>query len=313
MEEQVFVGIDVSKRELEVAQGPTPSQWRVRNDTPGIDELVSRLEAVRPQLIVLEATGGYQHELAMALASAALPVVVVNPRQVRDFARSIGRLAKTDQIDAQVLAEFAARVRPEVRPIPGPETAALRALAVRRRQIVDMIAMEKNRRDSALKAIRPSIDQHIRTLERYLREIDADIHNQIRSSPIWRETDDLLRSVPGVGPATSTMLLAHLPELGALNRRQIAALVGLAPMNRDSGTLRGRRMIVGVRVRSGLYMATLVAIRHNSVISSIYRRLIHAGKLPKVAITACMRKLLTILNAMVRDRVSSNPHGEFNA
>jgi transposase len=306
------VGIDVSKAELEIAVVPESSQWRVANEASAIAELVSQLKSMDPELIVLEATGGYQHQLTLALAEVALPVVVVNPRQVRDFARSIGQLAKTDQIDARILAQFAARVRPEVRPIPGPETAALRALAVRRRQIVGMITAEKNRRDSAPRSIRSSIDQHIRALQRYLRDIDSDIQKQIRSSPIWRDSDNLLRSVPGIGPITSTMLLAHLPELGRLNRRQIAALVGVAPMNRDSGTWRGRRMILGGRasIRSALYMATLVAIRHNPTISSLYCRFIQAGKLPKVAIVACMRKLLTILNAIIRDRVAFNSHGE---
>jgi len=309
MNEHVFIGIDVAKAELEVAVGPEGEGWSVANDTVGIGKLVSSLGKLNPALIVLEATGGYQRDATLALAEAGLPVVVVNPRHVRDFARSTGQLAKTDQIDARVLARFASQVRPELRPIPGPETAVLKALAVRRHQIIDMIVAEKNRRETALKAILPQIVKHIRSLERDLHNIDADIDRTIRSSPIWCETDTLLRSVPGVGPATSTTLLTHLPELGSLNRREIAALVGVAPMNRDSGTFRGRRMIIGgrARVRSGLYMATLVGIRHNPELAAMYQRLTHRGKVPKVAIVACMRKLLTILNAMARDRVPWSP------
>ena len=307
MNTQNFVGIDVSKSALDVAVvGSDPTIATVSNDAGGHEKLVSQLTRLSPELIVLEATGGYQHDVTLALAAVGLPVVVVNPRQVRDFARSMGQLAQTDRIDAHVLAEFAARVRPAIRPISDPETTQLRAFAVRRQQIVQMIVAEKNRRAMALKPIRTQINKHIRSLERDLGKIDHDIHDAIRSSPIWLETDDLLRSVPGVGPATSTMLLTHLPELGLLDRRQVAALVGVAPMNRDSGTFRGRRMIVGGRapVRRALYMATLVAIRHNPSIAVVYQRLRHSGKRPKVAITACMRKLLTILNAIARDRVS---------
>ncbi len=302
-----FVGIDVSKSTLDVGVvGSDQTIATVSNDARGHDKLVSQLTRLSPELIVLEATGGYQHDVTLALAAVGLPVVVVNPRQVRDFARSMGQLAKTDRIDAHVLAEFAARVRPAIRPISDPETTQLRAFAVRRQQIVQMIVAEKNRRAMALKPIRTQINKHIRSLERDLAKIDHDINDAIRSSPIWHETDDLLRSVPGVGPATSTMLLTHLPELGCLDRRQVASLVGVAPMNRDSGTFRGRRMIMGGRapVRRALYMATLVAIRHNPSIAVVYQRLRHSGKRPKVAITACMRKLLTILNAIARDRVA---------
>ena len=307
MNTQNFVGIDVSKSTLDVGVvGSDQTIATVSNDARGHDKLVSQLTRLSPELIVLEATGGYQHDVTLALAAVGLPVVVVNPRQVRDFARSMGQLAKTDRIDAHVLAEFAARVRPAIRPISDPETTQLRAFAVRRQQIVQMIVAEKNRRTMALKPIRTQINKHIRSLERDLAKIDHDINHAIRSSPIWHETDDLLRSVPGVGPATSTMLLTHLPELGCLDRRQVASLVGVAPMNRDSGTFRGRRMIVGGRapVPRALYMATLVAIRHNPSIAVVYQRLRHSGKRPKVAITACMRKLLTILNAIARDRVS---------
>ena len=310
MTPEMCVGIDVSKSELEVALlGSDTLIDPVPNDPAGIARLVSRLESMAPARIVLEATGGYQYAVTLALAAAGLPVVVVNPRQVRDFARSMGQLAKTDRIDAAVLAEFAHRVRPPIRPVSDEDTAVLRALAVRRQQIVDMLVAEKNRRAMALRALRPRINKHIRTLERDLREIDRDIQTTIRSSTVWRETDDLLQSTPGIGPATSTMLITHLPELGSMDRRQVAALVGVAPMNRDSGTFRGRRMITGGRapVRRALYMATLVAIRHNPAIAAYYQRLRAAGKQPKVAITACMRKLLTMLNAMARDRMLWNP------
>ena len=315
MTNELFIGIDVAKAELEIAVTPGTEQWRISNDTAGIRQLVTRLGKLAPTLIVLEATGGYQRDATLALASAGLPVVVVNPRQVRDFARSTGQLAKTDQIDARVLAEFAVKVRPELRPVAGPETAALQALAVRRRQIIDMIVAEKNRRGPAPRLIRTQISKHIRALERDLRSIDIDIDTTIRSSPHWCETDAILRSVPGIGPATSTMLLTHLPELGSLNRKEIAALVGVAPMNRDSGLFRGRRMITGGRaqVRTALYMATLVATQHNPPIALVYQRLTRAGKAPKVAIVACMRKLLIILNAMVRDRVPWAPDSNIYA
>jgi len=309
MKAETFVGIDVAKRELVVAveceaEGQY-EEFSVTNDTRGLRKLVSRLKKAQPVLIVLEATGGYQLDATLALAAASLPVVVANARHVRDFARSTGQLAKTDQIDARVIVRFAARIRPELRPVPGPEAAAMKALATRRLQISRMIVVEKNRWDSALKSIRPRIAKLIRTLERELKSIEAEIDETIASNHIWCETDALLQTAPGVGSATSTMLLTHLPELGTLDRRQIAALVGIAPMNRDSGLFRGRRMILGGRasLRSSLYMAALVASRHNPQIASVYERLVANGKPKKVALVACMRKLLTILNAIARDRV----------
>ncbi len=252
--------------------------------------------------IVLEATGGWEVALAGALATAGLPVAVVNPRQVRDFARSTGTLAKTDRLDAQLLAQFADAVRPEPRPLPDAQAQELTALLQRRRQLVEMLTAEKNRLTFAARRIRPQLQAHIEWLHKQLAQFDDDLRQLVRASPLWREKDDLLRSAPGVGPVLSTTLLAALPELGRLTRQQIAALVGVAPLNRDSGTLRGRRTVWGGRahVRAVLYMSTLVATRHNPVVAAFYRRLRAAGKAPKLALTACMRKLLTILNAMLK-------------
>ncbi|NIO42032.1 MAG: IS110 family transposase, partial [Burkholderiales bacterium] len=298
----IYVGIDVSKAQLDIAIRPSGERGSVSNDQAGIKTLVKRLEEIQPPLIVLEATGGVERQLTCALASAELPVVVVNPRQVRDFAKATGQLAKTDRIDAEVLARFAEAVRPALRPLPDEVTLELRALIGRRRQLVEMIVAERNRLSGASKGVRNRIDAHIRWLEAELERADKDLDQSIRQSPIWRENEDLLRSVPSIGPVISRTLIAELPELGQLTRKQIAALVGIAPLNRDSGTLRGRRAIWGGRasVRAALYMAALVASRRNSVIRAFYRRLRNAGKAPKVALVACMRKLLTILNAMLK-------------
>lgn len=264
--------------------------------------LVERLRGVRPALVVLEATGGLQIPAVAALAAAGLRTVVVNPRQVRQFAGATGRLAKTDAIDAQVLAQFGEAVRPEVRPLPDADSQELSALVNRRRQLIEMLTAEKNRLRLAAKKVRPNIEAHIRWLEGELLDLEGGLGDAIRSSPVWRERDNLLRSVPGVGPVLSSVLLAELPELGRLNRKEIAALAGVAPLNRDSGQFRGRRTVWGGRshVRTALYMATLVASRYNPTIKSFYQRLLSVGKPKKVALTACMRKLLTILNAMMR-------------
>ena len=300
----IFIGIDVSKARLDVAVRPSGESESVSNDEDGIKALVKRLGEIQPALIVLEATGGVERLVARALSSAELPVVVVNPCQVRDFAKATGQLAKTDSIDAGVLARFGEAVRPALRPFPDEVTLELRALIARRRQITEMIVAERNRLSGASKSVRKRIDAHIRWLEAELARADKDLDQSIRQSPIWRENEDLLRSVPSIGPVVSRTLLAELPELGRLNRKQIAALVGIAPLNRDSGTLRGRRAIWGGRasVRAALYMAALVASRRNAAIRAFYKRLRHAGKAPKVALVACMRKLLTILNSMIKHK-----------
>lgn len=300
--EPVFVGVDVAKAELVTALRPGEEAWTVPNDEAGVQELLRRLGPQRPTLVVLEATGGYERGVVAALASAGVPLVVANPRQVRDFARSTGQLAKTDRIDARILALFAERVRPEPRPLPDEATRTLDALLTRRRQILEMLTAERNRLEHAVAAVRRDLLQHIRWLERRLRDVDHDLDRTIQSSPVWRAKDDLLRSIPGVGPVTSRTLIGDLPELGMLNRKQIAALVGVAPLARDSGTLKGKRLVWGGRapVRAVLYMAALVASRCNPAIKAFYQRLVAAGKPKKVALTACMRKLLTILNAMMK-------------
>jgi transposase len=299
-----FVGVDVSKGGLDVAVRPSGESTSFSNDELGIKPLVNRLAEIQPTLIVLEATGGIERQLVGALVSAELPVVVVNPRQVRDFAKASGQLAKTDAIDAMVLARFAEAIRPTVRPLPDESLLELRALIARRRQLTEMIVAESNRLTAASKSVRKRINTHIRWLEAELGRADKDLDQSIRQTPIWKENEDLLRSAPGIGPVISRTLVAELPELGQLNRKQIAALVGIAPFNRDSGTLRGRRTIWGGRatVRGALYMAALVASRRNAVIRDFYKRLRNAGKPPKVALVACMRKLLTILNAMIKHR-----------
>ena len=305
----MFVGIDVSKDHLDVAVRPTGEAWQVSYDSQGISDLVRRLRELAPQLIVLEATGGMELAVAGELAAANLPVVVANPRHVRDFARASGKLAKTDSLDAQVLAHFAEALQPEPRALPDADTQELGALVARRRQLVEMITAEKNRIRTATRRIRPKVQQHIRWLEENLEDLDQDLGDFIRSSPMWKDKEQLLRSTPGVGPVLSMTLLSDLPELGNLNRGEIAALVGVAPFNRDSGNLRGKRKVWGGRsqVRAALYMAALVATRYNPALRAFSQRLCAAGKPKKVAITACMRKLLTILNVMVRDNCHWNP------
>jgi len=302
MTTEVFIGIDVARDSLEIAVRSTGEQWQVGNDAAGTATLLPRLHALRPTLIVLEATGGFELPVLAALGSAGLPVVAVNPRQVRDFAKAIGKLAKTDAIDARVLAHFAEAVRPPVRPLPDAATQALGALVTRRRQLVEMITAEENRRAGALPPVRADIQQTIAFLRTRLKGIDQDLSQAVRNSPLWRDQEHVLRSVPGIGPVVSVTLLADLPELGVLGRKQIAALVGLAPLNRDSGTLRGKRTVWGGRatVRAVLYMAALVGTRFNPVLRALYTRLLAAGTSKKVALTACMHKLLTIVNAMLK-------------
>lgn len=263
-----------------------------------------RLRNLQPELIVLEATGGLQTRVAATLAGAGLPTAVVNPRQVRDFARATGRLAKTDALDAEAIAHFAEAIKPEPRPLSDEESQALQALVARRRQLVEMQTAEKNRRQQVKGAqLRKGLDSHLEWLAKAIAQIDLDLDDHIKRSPAWRAKEDLLVSVPGVGNKTARALIADLPELGTLTRRRIAALVGLAPFNRDSGRMRGKRSISGGRssVRSALYMATMTAVRWNPVIRTAYQRLLAAGKRKMTAIVACMRKLLVILNAMMRD------------
>lgn len=297
----VFVGIDVSQTCLDIAIRPGAS-YSLMHEEAAIVVLVEQLLALGPTLIVLEATGGMEIPLTSALATAGLPVVVVNPRQVRDFAKASGRLAKTDALDAQILAQFAEVMRPQPRRLPDAEARALAALLTRRRQLVEMLTAEKNRLLSAAAPIRKRLRTHIAWLERELQHTNTNLAEAIRQSPVWREKDELLQSVPGVGPVLTSTLLASLPELGTLTNKQIAALVGVAPLNRDSGTLRGRRTVWGGRaqVRAVLYMSAIVAARFNPVIRAFYQRLCASGKAKKVALTACMRKLLTILNAMLK-------------
>lgn len=301
---KVYVGIDVAKASIEVAVHQTEQRWGMSNDEAGITLAVTRIKGLAPEIVVLEATGGFELPLATALVVAKVPVAIVNPRQVRDFAKASGKLAKTDTLDAQVIAHFAAAVRPEPRPLADPQAEELSAILTRRHQLIGMLTAEKNRLHTAPKTVKEDIQTNIAWLEQKLVNIEGDLRRRIKDSPMWREKEDLLRGVPGVGPVLSATLLTGLPELGTLNRRKIAALVGVAPLNRDSGTLRGRRTVWGgrARVREPLYMAALVATRHNPVIRSFYQRLLAAGKAKKVALTACMRKLLVILNAMLKHR-----------
>lgn len=302
----IFVGIDVSKAQLDVGVRPTGERESFTNDKVGIKTLVKRLAKIEPTLIVLEATGGYERQVTRALVSADLPVVVVNPRQVRDFAKATGQLAKTDSIDAAVLAHFAEAVRPQLRSLPDAVTLELRALTARRRQILAMIAAENNRMEMTSKAVAKRIGAHVRWLEQELERANQELDRAIEQSPIWKENEELLRSAKGIGPVTSRTLLAELPELGTLDRKQISALVGVAPFSRDSGSLKGRRSIWGGRapVRCALYMATLVATRRNPVIRDFYNRLTAKGKIFKVVLVACMRKLLTIINSMIKHKTS---------
>jgi transposase len=304
MATKVFVGVDVSKDNLDVAIGSEKQILTFANDQKGVDALIEKLNRIGPELIVFESTGGYERLAASLFVEAGLPVVIVNPRQVRDFAKSAGILAKTDAIDARVIARFAEAVKPDVRQLKDHQTSELTALVTRRRQIIEMIVAENNRLKLANKRNKKDIKDHIRWLQKRLDKIESDIDKMIQSSPIWRCKDDILRSVPGIGPITSASLICDLPELGVLSPKKIAMLAGLAPLNCDSGKYKGRRRIWGGRasVRSGLYMATMAAIRCNPAIKGFYQRLTAAGKCHKVAATACMRKLLIIVNAMLRDQ-----------
>lgn len=301
----MFIGIDVAKDRLDVHVRPSGETFTVARDGEGIDELAKRLGTVAPTLIVLEATGGFETIVTAGLAAAGLPVVVVNPRQIRDFARATARLAKTDTLDAAVIAHFAEAVNPPVRPLADPQARLLGELMARRRQLIEMIVAEGNRRRvlTAKRALK-SVDRVVAILKAQLQQIDHDIDTSIRGTPAWREAEDLLVSVPGIGPRIARTLIAEMPELGRLDRRQIASLTGVAPFNRDSGTWRGRRTIAGGRpvVRGALYMSILVSIRRNLPLAETYHRLRAAGKPAKVAIVACMRKLVTILNAILRDK-----------
>jgi transposase len=301
----MFVGIDVSKARLDVHLRPAGESFAVPRDGPGLEQLTARLRAAPPVLVVVEATGGFEATVAAALAGAGLPLAVVNPAQVRAFARAVGRLAKTDRLDAELIARFAEQVRPEARPVPDAEAQALGELVVRRRQIVEMIGMEQNRRHQArTPRIQRSLDRTLAALQAELDDTDREIGRQIRATPAWREAENLLIAVPGIGPVTARTLIAELPELGRLDRRRLAALVGLAPINRDSGAMRGRRAIAGGRttVRNTLSMAALTASRHNPAVKALYDRLRAKGRPAKAALVAAMRKLLTILNAVLRDQ-----------
>lgn len=297
----VCVGIDISKAQLDIVVEPGGESLTVPYDGPGLATLITRLSQLAPRRIVVEATGGLERALLRALVDAALPIIAVNPRQVRDFAKATGQLAKTDALDAAVLARFAIVIQPPERALPDPQTQELAAVLARRRQVLAMQRAEQNRLDRAPARVRKRIEAHLRWLSAELTRLDEDLDAMIAQSPVWREREDRLQSVPGIGPVMSRTVLAELPELGLLNRKQVAALVGVAPFNRDSGRLRGHRTIGGGRapVRTALYMATLVATRWNPVIRQFYQRLRTAGKPPKVALVAAMRKLLTILNAMV--------------
>jgi transposase len=301
--EKVYVGIDISKDSLDVAVHASDKQWRFTNDHSGITKLCKMLGKLSPALVVFEATGGYEMPLYLSLDKAGLPAAPVNARQIRDFARSTGKLAKTDSLDARVIAHFGCAIQPT--PHPVPDTQELKIAQARRVQLMEMITAETNRLRGTPKTLKRRIEAHIKWLKKELAEIDRQLKETIENDPTWREKDRLLQSTPGVGPTLSATLIAQLPELGTLDRRQIAALVGVAPLNRDSGTMHGRRIVWGGRanVRSVLYMATLVASRFNPVIRDFYSRLCSAGKRKKVALTACMRKLLTILNAILKHHI----------
>jgi transposase len=299
----VFVGIDVAKHRLEIHVRPSGESFAMGYGEEEVAALVARLVALKPTLVVLEATGGMEVRLVAALAAAGLPVAVVNPRQVRAFARALGWLAKTDRLDARAIARFAEAVRPAVRPLADAATRHLQALVARRRQLLGMLVAERNRRQAADPALHGHIDAHLCWLDEALAEIERDLDGAVRASPVWRAKEELLRSVPGIGNVSARTLLAQLPELGSLTRRQAAALVGVAPFSRDSGKLRGRRTIWAGRaaLRACLYMAAVAAARgSNPVIAGFYRRLRQAGKPAKLALTACMRKLVVTLNAMLR-------------
>lgn len=309
MAKEKYIGIDVSKKYLDIAVRPSGQEWRTGNNSSDIDELVSRIKKFKPKLIVVEATGGLERELVVAMQLAQMPLAVVNPRQARDFAKATGRLAKTDQLDADNLAHFGQAVQPEARPLPDEATQQLAALITRRRQVVEMLTAERNRLKGAPAVSAEHIRQHIEWLEGQLADLDDDLNDRLEQSQQWQAKAKIMQSVPGVGQVTTLTLLADLPELGLLNRKEIAALVGVAPLSHDSGQYRGRRTIWGGRalVRSTLYMATLSAVQHNPIIKRFYERLLLAGKAKKLALTAALRKLLTILNAMVKSNSLWNP------
>jgi transposase len=304
-----FIGIDAAKAQLDIALRPSGERWAVSNDASGVATLVDRVQALKPTRIVLEATGGLERAVTSALATAGLPVVVVNPRQVRDFARATGQLAKTDALDARALAHFADVIRPTPRPLPDAQTQELRALLGRRQQLVVMRTAEQNRLGGTSARLTKDIEAHMTWLNTGITTLDDDLETLLRASPLWRENDDVLQSAKGIGPVCARTFLLELPELGALTRQQIAALVGVAPLNCDSGTMRGKRTIWGGRahVRTVLYMGTLVATRYNPQIRVFYQRLLAAGNVKKVALTACMHKFLTILNAMLKHRTPWQP------
>jgi transposase len=305
-----FVGIDVSKSTLDVSIEPYIQMLHVAYDEAGIKQIVVRLKEVNPTLIVMEATGGLEMRIATELAGKGLPVAVINPRQARDFAKATGQLAKTDQVDAAVLAAFAKQIRPQIRPLKDADTRALNDMVSRRRQLVDMRVQETLRLGTAAsKPLEKSLNKHIGWLDKRIAEIDTDLTKRLRGSDVWRTKDDLLRGIPGVGPVTTLTMLAKCPELGKLNRREIAALTGVAPLANDSGKHRGKRFVWGGRadVRAVLYMATVSAIKHNDAIKVFAERLKKAGKPPKVVIVACMRKLLTMMNAMLKNNTPWNP------
>lgn len=307
---ELFAGIDVSKEQLDVAvRGREARQWTVKYNEAGVQSLVQELKEFAPTLLVLEASGGLETHVVAALAAAGIPLAVMNPRQVRDFARATGELAKSDAIDARIIALFAEKIRPEVRPLKDEETRDLDALMTRRRQLIDIRVGERNRLHQASPVVRISIEEHIAWLDARIGEVDEELQKRIKASSVWREKDRVLRSAPGVGPTVSLSLLTGVPELGTLNRQKVSKLIGVAPLNCDSGTIRGQRRIWGGRadVRSVLYMATLSAIRHNPVIREFYQRLVTRGKAKKLALVACMRKLLTILNRMLKDNATWDP------
>jgi transposase len=303
--QEQWIGIDVAKAWLDVASSASDRGWRVANDTDGIAALVADLRERAPQLVVLEATGGYETAVTAALVAAGLAVAVVNPRQVRDFAKATGQLAKSDALDARVLARFAARVQPTPRSLPDAVAQEVAALLARRRQLLEMRTAEQNRRPSLAPRLRPALDAHVVWLSQQLAELDGELDQTLRASPVWREKEDLLRSIPGIGPVVARTLLGELPELGRLDRWEVAALAGVAPLNQDSGQRRGKRRTWGGRapVRAALYMAVISAIRCNPTIRALYTRLRAAGKPAKVALVAGMRKLLTIANAILRDGI----------
>jgi len=307
---EIFIGIDISKTQMDVAVWDNEETWEFENEAAGWQEMVEIAKELKPSLIVVEASGGIEQRVVAELYLEELPIAIVNPTRVRNFARSTGQLAKTDKLDARLIAHFAQAVRPKVRPLRTAEQEHLNALVTRRRQVVQILTAEKNRRSTTHSTLRKRLQQHIEWLNAELEGLDEEIEQYIQESPSWRKNAALLRSVPGVGPVTASTLLAALPELGTRNRQQIAALVGVAPLNKDSGKMRGKRRVFGGRapVRRALYMATLVATRVNPVIRSFYEHLLAQGKEKKVALTACMRKLLVILNSMIRNQQTWSPY-----